>query len=227
MMNNRNDKLKQCLIEAMEADIAKLKEQAESSEPHVFSEEFEAKMQAIIDGVEKKSKHLAMRRIAIATVAALVLVVGGLGISTSNANASKTVVDIVAWIKEYFNFENGSENKEEVAISFDESQMSYIPEGFTKSGEQILFNSVTYKYTNSQRMYFNIKVYASKFSYHQNDENINYEIGVSKSGREYSYVYNKDKEVNVILWENEDGIFYMLNGNIALDELVMIMDNIK
>ncbi|MBE5853484.1 MAG: hypothetical protein E7299_11145 [Lachnospiraceae bacterium] len=158
MMNNKNDKLKRCLIEAMEADVTKLKEQAESSEPHVFSEEFEAKMQAIIDGVEKKSKHLAMRRIAIATVAALVLVVGGLGISTSNANASKTVVDIVAWIKEYFNFENGSENKEEVAISFDEAQMSYIPEGFTKSGEQILFNSVTYKYTNSQRMYFNIKV---------------------------------------------------------------------
>jgi len=40
-------------------------------------------------------------------------------------------------------------------------------------------------------------------------------------------VYNNDKEVNVILWENEDGIFYMLNGNIALDELVMIMDNIQ
>ena len=77
-MDNKNEKLKQCLMEAMEADVAKLREQAESSEPHVFSQEFEAKMQVIIDGVEKKSKRLAMRKVAVASAAALVLVIGGI-----------------------------------------------------------------------------------------------------------------------------------------------------
>ena len=226
-MNNENEKLKQCLFEAMEADVEKLKKQTESSEPHVFSQKFEAGMQVIIDSVEKKSKRrVMMKNFAVASAAALVLVIGGISISTSNVTASKSVVDIVAWVKEYFNFENGDEYQE-VALSFDESRIMYIPEGFIKDTEQMLFNYVTYEYKNQQEMYFNISVFRNKSSYQQDDKNIDYEIKLSESGCEYSYVYNTDKEVYTLLWENKEGIFYRLDGNIDLDELIMIMNNIK
>jgi len=225
-MNNENEKLKQCLFEAMEADVEKLKKQTASSEPIVFSQKFEAGMQVIIDGVEKKAKRrVMMKNFAVASAAALVLVIGGFSISTSNATASKPMVDIVAWVKEYFNFEKGDENQEEVALSFDESRILYVPEGFTKSGEKILFNSVIYNYTSSQGMYFNINVYTNQLSSNQNDENIQYEISVSESGQEYSYV--QSEEANVIFWYNKEGLFYRLNGNITLDELIMIMENIQ
>ena len=197
-MKITKEKLKQCLHSSMEVDVAKLKKQTASDEPYVFSQKFEDGMQVIIDSVKKKSKRIAMTKIA---------------------------VDIVAWVKEYFNFKKEGENIEEVAISFDESQMSYIPEGFKKVEEQIFFNFVKYKYINSQGIYFNVKAYSNKLSCNQNDESIQYEIKVSESGQEYSYV--QSKEVNVIFWENKDGTFYRLNGNIAINELIMIMDNIR
>ena len=136
------------------------------------------------------------------------------------------MVDIVAWVKEYFNFEKGNEYQE-VALSFDESRIMYIPEGFEKVGEQIFSNSMTYKYKNQQDSYFNISIFSNKAHYQQDDKNINYEIKMSESGQEYSYIYSIEKEIYTFLWENEDGVFFVLDGNTALNEFIMIMDNIQ
>lgn len=227
-MNNENEKLKQCLFEAMEADVAKLREQTESSEPHVFSQKFEAGMQVIIDGVEKKSKRrVMMKKIAVASAAALVLAVGGLSLSTNNANASKPVVDIVAWAKEYFNFEKGDNIRREESISFDESQIGFIPEGFERVGEERFFTSIQYKFENKQGESFVLYVSQEKISNQLDNKDIDYIIEVNSDGYEYTYTYKEDEHCHVFLWEDTNGVFYNLSGEIDEDILIAIMNGIE
>ena len=58
-MNECNEKLKEALLEAMRLDNEWLEKQIENCEPHVFSEEFERKMQAllVVKGKETDEKN--------------------------------------------------------------------------------------------------------------------------------------------------------------------------
>ena len=47
-MNKSDEKLRQSLLEAMALDDAKLEEEMENEEPHVFSEEFERNMAKLL-----------------------------------------------------------------------------------------------------------------------------------------------------------------------------------
>lgn len=226
-MNSEKEKVKQCLFEAMEADVAKLREQAVSSEPHVFSQEFEAKMQVIIDSVEKKSKRLAMmRKIAVASAAALVLAVGGISISTSNVTASKSVVDIVAWVKEYFNFEKGDDAQRVDGILFEESRIGYIPEGFEKVGEIATFSSVKYEYASKNGGYIIVRATRDKTSAYQDSTGVENAIGTSDAGFEYTYVFKEDIG-HIYIWEGTNDLYYILSGTATKDIMEQVMNGIK
>lgn len=223
-MDSKNDKLKQCLIEAMEADVAKLKEQTAAMEPYVFSEKFEENMQEIIDGLGKKSNPFPARKVAAAAV--LVLAIGVFGISTSHIDASKPQTDILAWVKEYFNFEKGDNSRHNEDVLFEEAQLGNIPEGFEKVGEETFSSVVTYKYANEIGEFFKLEVRQGEILYNQDGDDIEYILKESANGHEYAYTYKEAEKTHFLIWEDEKGIFYRLRGNGELEELISVMEGI-
>jgi len=224
-MDSKNDKLKQCLIEAMEADVAKLKEQTAAMEPYVFSEKFEENMQEIIDGLGKKSNSFPARKVAAAAV--LVLAIGVFGISTSHIDASKPQTDILAWVKEYFNFEKGDNSRQNDDVLFEEAQLGNIPEGFEKVGEEVFSSLITYKYANETGEFFILEVSRGEILYNQDGEDIQYILKENANGYEYVHTYKESEKMHFLIWEDEKGISYRLSGNGELEVLIIIMEGMQ
>ena len=224
-MDSKNDKLKQCLIEAMEADVAKLKEQTAAMEPYVFSEKFEENMQEIIDGLGKKSNSFPARKVAAAAV--LVLAIGVFGISTSHIDASKPQTDILAWVKEYFNFEKGDNSRHNEDVLFEEAQLGNIPEGFEKVGEETFSSMVTYEFANKTGDFFVLEIRRGEILYNQDGEEVEYILKESINGYEYAYTYKEAEKKHLLIWEGKKGNFYRLSGSVELEELVSVMEGIR
>lgn len=224
-MDSKNDKLKQCLIEAMEADVAKLKEQTAAMEPYVFSEKFEENMQEIIDGLGKKSNPFPARKVAAAAV--LVLAIGVFGISTSHIDASKPQTDILAWVKEYFNFEKGDNSRHNEDVLFEEARLGNIPEGFEKVGEEVSFSTVIYKFANDAEEYITICVSRNEISFAQDGDEVEYIVKQNDAGYEYVYTYKEDENTHVFIWEDAKGASYKLSGSLEIDEMIDVMNGIK
>ncbi len=149
-MKASDKKLQASLMEAMKLDDARLEEEMKNSEPHVFSESFEKRMEELIQAQKRKRKRSSfIRRFAASAAVVVLLVGGGLCIGSEQLRASAISIDIREWLEEFFTVENGSSGrKEEEGILFVETQLGYIPEGFEKVEEYESFSQVWYKYQN-------------------------------------------------------------------------------
>lgn len=221
-----NEKLAECLKEAMELDIEKLREEMNSMDRHVFSKEFEKKMEDIFTVSEKKLRPFPVRRLA-AAAAVLIVAFGVFGMTAKQANASKPGIDILAWVKEYFNFEKGDDSRHNSDVLFEEAQISYIPEGFKKVEEEVSFSTALYKYINDSDDYIGLEVSRGIILYNQDGQNVEYILKENDAGFEYAYTYKEAEEVHIIIWEDEKGIFYRLSGSGELEELVLVMNGIR
>lgn len=221
-----NEKLAECLKEAMELDIEKLREEMNSMDRHVFSKEFEKKMEDIFTVSEKKSRPFPVRRLA-AAAAVLIVAFGVFWMTAKQANASKPGIDILAWVKEYFNFEKGDGERLDSEILFDESMIGYIPEGYKKTAEDEGVSAIHYIYENEKDKFIRIEIYKIDGLYNQDGESVEYILEESVDGYEYAYTYKEAEKTHFFVWENEKGITYRLSGNGELDELKLVMDGIQ
>ena len=217
-----DEKIRQYLIAMMELEEERLNEQMEECEPHVFSEEFERKMQNLLTVHRKRCKRRAVLRFAAKMAACLLLCVG-LVTATHTAVASLPAMDIKGWFAKHFEFSKGSHSEEEIAFS--EEMITYIPEGFVKTEEEKMFTYQKYVYKNPDGKYFCIRCSKTVVESQQDNENIVREVINGENGIEYTRIKQKDEVMYI--WEDEAGIYYYVFGNIKEEELKLVMISLQ
>lgn len=218
-----DEKIRQYLIAMMELEEERLNEQLEECEPHVFSEEFERKMQNLLTVHRKRCKRRAVLRFAVKMAACLLLCVG-LVTATHTAVASLPSIDIKGWFEKYFEFSKG-EYTEDSEIAFSEAQILYIPEDFTKTEEEVTRTYRNYVYENKDDKNFSLRVSRTIVQTQQDNEDIERELFNTEKGYEYARTRHDLKTIYV--WEDDGGLYYYLSGNIEEKELELIMFSIQ
>ena len=233
-MNVLDDKLKKCLTEAMKQDMARLEEEMKYCEPHVFSKEFEQKMESLFTIQQVEKKPCIFRKKVIGSlkyIAALLVVsilVGETFVSQqSNAQASSLNIDIQGWFDKFFTVEDGDVGKMEKDTLFEESQIGYLPEGFEKVSENVLFSLVEYKYQNAKEEYVFVRVYRDKMISNVDNEDAIKGVYLNVAGYEYTLINRADGNKITVMWKDENEIYYYLSGTLNEEEIIKIMDGIS
>lgn len=229
-MKDCDKKLRDSLLRVMDEEVNAIREEMKQEEPHVFSEAFEQKMQEMMKVQKPKSKWRGIAGYAVAVAVVVVLVIGGvLLVGSEELRASDLGVKIQTWMENFFLVENDAnrEKDENTDVLFEESQIGYLPEGFEKVEEQILFSKVCYEYQNDDGQYIVLEVFRDKnLSGIDNDE-IAQEAELNEAGLEYRYVYKADKCEHIFTWLNDKDYFYYLTGSLTKDEVMKIMNGIS
>ena len=173
----------------------------------------------------KKSERARIFKYAVSVAAALLVVVGIVSASATSTKATLPSIDILEWLDNHFEFNKGISTSKDTELIFDEAQITYIPEGFVKTGENKIFTYIEYKYENSEGKYFSVRVIKALNQPQQDNEEIVKETFVNDAGYECLYV-ERENEV-VYIWEDSEGLFYRMYGNVGKDELCSIMNGIQ
>ena len=227
-MQNSDLKLGEALRKAASIDKARLDEEMKDAEEHVFSDEFNQKMEQVFRVAKRKSKLAYIKRYTAVAVLALVFIGGALWFTgPGTTGASKPVIDILEWTQNYFSFKTDGDTTDNEAITFDESQIGFLPEGFEKNSEEIYTNYVRYEYSNDSDAFITLHVDKKAATVHSNNKNISISNGVNHAGYAYTCIYNKDYQTFKLLWEDDKGYFYSLYGALEKDIMLQIMNSIK
>ena len=222
-------KLRDSILRVMNEEDAAIEEEMKQSEPHVFSESFEKKMEELMKVQSHKHKRSYIIRYVAATAAVVLFISGIMFVGHEDLRASDFSVSIREWMENFFVIENDTnrDKDENVDVLFEESQIGYLPEGFEKVFESVLFSKVQYKYENDIGYYIIIQIYRDKALAGVDNEEITQEVGLNSTGLEYRYIYKEDSEEHIITWVDEDNIFYSLSGSLDKEELIKVMNNIS
>ena len=222
-----DENLKNSLMEAMELDVARLKEQTANTEPHTFSPEFEQNMEKVIKMVERKSKMRAAWRYAAAVLVVTLLTGGIIFIGSDSLRASEMSISIREWFESFFTVEDGDHTRKEDGVLFDVSQIGYMPEGFELVEEYSSFILAQYKFENSSEKYIIIRISKDRAVLNVDNVGIEQEIRLNDAGYEYTRTYKDDSSEEVLMWRDDNEIYYFLAGTVDVSELVNIMNNIS
>ncbi len=222
-----DNKLKSCLIEMMEQEEAGLREELRQSEPHVFSETYRRTMNDAMQVQKRKSRQQGILRYVAAAVVTVLLAGGILFIGSEDLRASNVGIDILEWLEDFFTVRDGTDVRKETDVLFEESQIGYLPEGFEKVSETALYSSVAYRYENGETLFINIRVHRSKFEVAVDNEEIDREIKLNEQGLEYTHILKDDFGNETVIWQGEQGFYYMVDGNVGEEELIKIMNHIS
>lgn len=233
-MNACDEKLREALMEAWKKEDARLREELERNEPHVFSEKFEQKMQKLMNGeMEEESPCWFQRKSApvLKFVAAIVvgfILVGGTFLSKSNdLQASNLSIDILQWLDKFFTVEDGDAGKTQDSVLFDESQIGYLPEGFKKVSEGKTFSLASYEYRNDEDKYILFRISQDIMIFNVDNESVTKEVHVNNAGCEYTKIHKKDSEEIVIMWKDKNGTYFYIESVLGEEELIKIMDSMS
>lgn len=223
-----NKGLHDCVVQMMELEEKLLAEEMKDAQPHVFSREFEQKMQEVMRVQERVNKRSDLVRY-LATAAVLILMMFGLlFVGNEDLHASEFKINILEWFEEFFVVENDSNSgkKDLTDILFDESQIGYIPEGFEKVEEEVTYSKVAYLYKNKQGEYINVLVYRNKTLSGIDNEEIEQDVKVDEKGVEYRYTYRAELNRHIFTWTDACGKFYFLSGSVNEEKMMEIMQSI-
>ena len=226
-MNACVNKLKFSLVEAMKLDNARLEKELQHCELHVFSPDFERRMERLIKIQRSKGKIRNCFRYIAAVVMVLFLTGGILVIGSENLNASEFNIDILEWLDEYFTVKNGTGDSKENDITFDENCIGYLPEGFVKVEEDITYFQIYYKYENKLGDIVTIRVSRGAGTISVDNEGIIKEVLVNEAGYEYTRIYKEAMQQETLMWKDNKDVLYSLSSNLKSDELIKIMNNIS
>ncbi len=229
-----DEKLKKALLEIWEKEDARLEEELMHCEPHVFSQEFERKMNKLLNNRGRKMAPYGFRQKLTpfwkpfaAIVVICIMISGILFTQSSSLNASALNIDILEWLDEFFTVEDGDGKRVTEQVLFEESQIGYLPDGFVKVSEESIFSQVQLKYKNKQDEYITLRVYKGKTLSNVDNESANPEFRINEAGYEYTIVYREDSEQITVLWKDEREIFYYLISSLDEQEIIEIMNSIS
>ena len=220
-----DEKLREGLRECMQQKNAMLDEEVEQYEDHVFSDKFETEMKKLFVVRNKKSERTRIFKYAVSVAAALLVVVGIVSASATSTKATLPSVDILGWFDNHFEFRKGTPDSKESELIFDEAQITYIPEGFVKTGENKNFTYIEYGYENAEGKKFSVRVSKAGVLPHQDNEAIKRETFVNDGGYECLYI-ERENEFSYI-WEDSEGLYYRVYGNVDKHELNSVMNGIQ
>ena len=220
-----DEKLRESLRECIRKKSAMFDEEMEQYEDHVFSDKFETEMKKLFVVRNKKAERAKVLKYAVSAAAALLVVVGIAAASTTSTKATLPSIDILGWFDTHFEFSKGTPDSKESELIFDEEQITYIPEGFVKTGENKNFTYIEYKYENASGDYFFVYVSKAGVTPQHDNEEITRETFLNDGGYECLYIEREDEEF--YYWEDSDGLFYRVYGNAGRQELNSVMNGIQ
>ena len=220
-----DEKLRESLRECMRKKSAMFDEEMEQYEDHVFSDKFETEMKKLFVVRNKKAERAKVFKYAVSVAAALLVVVGIAFTSATSTKATLPSIDILGWFDTYFEFDKGTSTSKDTELIFDEAQITYIPEGFVKTGENKNFTYIEYEYENSENKNFLVYVSRVKVNTQQDNEEIFKESFLNEDG--YECLHLMRGEDDVYIWEDSEQVYYRVSGNVGQNELETIMNGIQ
>ena len=229
-----DEKLKKALLEVWEKEDARLEEEIKQCEPHVFSREFEQKMNQLLNNHGRECAPHGFRqkltpfwKPLAAVVVVCIMISGILLTQSSSLRASALRIDILEWLDEFFTVEDGDGKRALEQVLFEESQIGYLPDGFEKVSEESIFSQVQLRYKNEKDEYILLQVHKGNMISNVDNESAEQEIHVNEAGYEYTLVYREDREQTTILWKDEQDIYYYIESSLDKDEMIKIMNSIS
>ena len=220
-----DEKLREGLRECMQQKNAMLDEEIEQYEDHVFSDKFETEMKKLFVVRNKKSERARIFKYAVSVAAALLVVVGIVSASATSTKATLPSIDILEWLDDHFEFNKGISTSKDSELIFDEAQITYIPEGFVKTGENKTFTYIEYKYENAEEKCFSVRVIKALNQPQQDNEEIVKETFVNVAGYECLYI-ERENELAYI-WEDSEGLYYQIWGTVKREDLETVKNGIQ
>ena len=222
-----DETLKNSLMEAMELDVARLKEQTAKTEPHTFSPEFERSMEKLVRQVERKSKMRAAFRYVAAVLVVTLLTGGIIFIGSDSLRASEMSISIREWFENFFTVEDGTRGRKESDALFDKSQIGYVPEGFELVNEFSSFSIVQYDFKNQNDEYIIIRASRDRSKLNIDNVEIESEVRINEAGYEYTRTCKDENYRDIVMWIDDNDIYYYLASTVESDEIIEIMNNIS
>lgn len=229
-----DEKLKKALLEVWEKEDARLEEEIKQCEPHVFSREFEQKMNQLLNNHGRECAPHGFRqkltpfwKPLAAVVVVCIMISGILLTQSSSLRASALRIDILEWLDEFFTVEDGDGKRASEQVLFEESQIGYLPDGFEKVSEEIAFSQIQLKYKNDKEEYIILQVHKGKMFSTVDNEFAEQQLHVNEEGYEYTVVYRKDSEQTTVMWKDELDIYYYIESSLDQDEIVNVMNSIS
>ena len=226
-MKAYDEKLKSSLVEAMKLDNARLEEEMKHCEPHVFSEDFERRMEKLLTVHRRKNKFRTCFRYIAAAVLVLLLAGGILFIGSEDLRASQMSIDILEWLDEFFTVEDGIDDRSDSGVLFDESRIGYLPEGFEKVEEGSTFSVVYLAYENGVGDKIILRVSRDKITLNIDNEEIEKNVLINEAGYEYTRTHKEEGFRDIVMWKDENDIYYYLASTLENDEIIDVMNNIS
>ena len=220
-------KLRSSLVEAMKLDNARLEKELQHCEPHVFSSDFERRMEKLIKTQRSKGKIRNCFRYIAAAVMVLFLTGAILVMGSEDLNASELSIDILEWLDDCFTGGKGTSTRKEISFLFDESCIGYLPEDFVKVEEDVAYSLIHYKYENKLGDTVTIRVYKGACTIKVDNQDVIKEVLVNEAGYEYTRIYKDKLKSETLLWQDNEGKYYYLSGTLNKDEMLKIMNNIS
>ena len=201
--------------------------------PHVFSAEFERKMEELMKvetpkmrAAKCKEKIIGYAQYAIAAVVTVLLLGGLIFSGNKKMTASQMKFCVTQWLENAFVIEEGDSKRQDQNILFGVNQIGYMPEGFELGVEENSFSRVYYKFQNDLNEYVILQIYYDSTNTWVDNQGILQECKLNEAGFEYRYIYKKESAEHIINWEDNNGICYLLYGTIDVAEIIKIMDGI-
>ena len=217
--------LRECLHECIKEENIRLEAEMKQYEEHVFSEKFEKQMKELLVVKDKHLKHHTFFKYALSAAAVVLVIAGIVSASITSTKATLPSIDILGWFDNHFEFNKGTSTSQDSELVFDEAQITYIPEGFVKTGENKNFTYIEYEYENVEGKNFSVRVSKAVTYPHQDNEAIVRETLVNAGGYECLYM-ERANEITYI-WEDSKGWYYQIWGNVKRDELESVMNGIQ
>ena len=225
-MKKSEKKLAASILRVMNQEEEEIRAEMQREGPHIFSEEFEKKMEKVMEVRARKVKQEKVFRYAAATIVTALLVGGILFVGNEESHASNVGIDILKWVENFFLIGEGNTERKDNEVLFEESQIGYLPEGFEKTYEDLRFSRVCYKYQNLTGDYIVLEVYRDKASSGIDNEDIGQEVNVNSVGLEYRFINKGEENTNAIAWIDKDNIYYYLVSTLDKEEVINIMNSI-
>lgn len=225
--------LHQAILKVTDQEERELNEEMKHAKPHVFSAEFEHKMEELMKvqtpemkTAKRKKKFLHAAQYTAAAIVTVALLGGLLFSGNKNVTASQMKFRITQWLENAFVVEEGMDVRKDGGVSFEKSQIGYLPNGFDLVSEDITFTKMYYQFENDEGNYIVLKVGRSKASLGMDNRQVDPDKYTSIFGLEYQFLISENSETNGVLWSDNDNQVYILLGTISKNEIVKIMDSI-
>ena len=216
--------LKQAVAAYMEEEFARLPSEDEIGEHH-FSPEFEQKMEALLTrGIRPYRRRTAGKRVAV--LAAVIALLAACMLSVGAVRES--IVSFFTEVYEEFTaiiFEQPEESVQtDAAVSIDEIEITYIPEGFEVNQQNRSAEKLSVEYTDNEVGYIIVdQRLLGEDGIGLNTEDVEYQI-VEVNGQRG--VFYENRGYATLMW-NDAKQYFIVSGNINKEEIIKIAESIK